>query len=165
MEFETLVETTRLLIEDWAERIETLPPQRVDVYMRRGQDLVPAVAGLRVKRLGYLAGITGLDPGVESENLEVLYHFCPGNAVINLRIPVPKSEAALPSLSAIIPSAEPFERELSEMFGITVVGLRNPDRLYLPEDWDAGIFPLRKNFDPQSLAQRVAEGRSGSLKA
>ena len=155
MDFEALVETTRLLLEDWAERIETFPPQRLDVYMRHRQDLVPAVAGLRVKRLGYLAGITGLDPSVESEDLEVLYHFCPGAATITLRILVPKSDASIPSLCAIIPSAEPFERELSEMFGINVVGLRNPERLYLPEDWPAGLFPLRKGIDSQSLAERV----------
>lgn len=164
MDFETIVETTRLLLEDWAERIETFPPQRLDVYMRRSEDLVPAVAGLRVKRLGYLAGITGLDPDAESEDLEVLYHFCPGAAILTLRIPVPKSDASIPSLCAIIPNAEPFERELSEMFGISVTGLRNPDRLYLPEDWPEGLFPMRKGVDSDSLAERVAEHVDGRMK-
>jgi Ni,Fe-hydrogenase III component G len=156
MDFDTITETTRLLVEDWAERIETTAPNRLDVYMKRKEDLIPAVAGLRVKRLGYLAGITGLDPGMESEDFEVLYHFCPGSAIINLRVRVPKTAANVPSLCAIIPSAESFERELSEMFGIIVVGLRNPERLYLPEDWEEGLFPLRKDLDSQTLADRIS---------
>lgn len=152
MDLETIFQTARLLVEDWAERIESPAPNRLDFYMKRVDDLVPAAAGLRVKRLGYLSCITGLDPGVEAGELEVLYHFCTGPAIITLRFQVPKTNATIPSLTAIIPSAESFERELSEMFGIKIVGLRNVDHLYLPEDWVDGVFPLRKEFDPKTVA-------------
>lgn len=151
MAFEEIFTTTRLLIEDFAARIEQPEENRLDVYLNGSADLVPAVAGLRVKRLGYLACITGLDPGVEAEDLEVLYQFCPGAVVITLRVNVPKARPEAPSLTSIIPGAEPFERELSEMFGIKITGLRNPDRLYLPEEWPAGVYPLRKEFEPQTM--------------
>jgi Ni,Fe-hydrogenase III component G len=109
------------------------------------------VVTLRVKRLGYLSAITGLDPGVETGQLEALYHFCAGAAVITLRVRVPREGGMLPSLCEIIPSAEVFERELSEMFGVTVTGLRAPDRLYLPEDWPDAVYPLRKDVDPRAF--------------
>ena len=72
--------------------------------------------------------------------------------VIALRVRIPRQGGAVPSLSEIIPSAEVFERELHEMFGIEITGLRNNERLYLPERWPEGVYPLRKDFDPASLA-------------
>ena len=149
MNLDPKLHTAQLLVEEWAERIETPTPSSMDVYMRDPKDIVPAVTGLRVKRLGYLSAITGLDPSVEGEALEVLYHFCTGSVTITLRLQLPKSNPAVPSLCEIVPSAEPFEREVSEMFGITFSGIRNPDRLYLPDDWVEGVFPLRKEFEPQ----------------
>jgi Ni,Fe-hydrogenase III component G len=155
MDTEEIFETARLLVEEWAEKIETPAPNRMDIYMKSKEDLIAAVAGLRVKRLGYLAGITGLDPGVECEHFEVLYHFCPGPAILNLRVQVPKNSSTIASLCAIIPSAESFERELMEMFGIQVTGLRTPEKLYLPEDWPDGVFPLRKEYNSQALIDQV----------
>jgi Ni,Fe-hydrogenase III component G len=44
------------------------------------------------------------------------------------------------------------------MFGITVVDLPNPDKLYLPEDWPDHEFPLRKDWDPQKPTAVTGEG-------
>ncbi len=109
MDNEEIFSTVRLLIEDFAQKIELPAPNWMDVYLNQRTDLIPAVAGLRVKRLGYLACITGLDPGTAESSFEVLYHFCPGAALINLRVEVPKTDASIPSLCSIIPSAESFE--------------------------------------------------------
>jgi Ni,Fe-hydrogenase III component G len=151
MDVEAIFQTARLLLADWAEDFSTPTPNRLDVTIQQPQDLVTAVVGLRVKRLGFLAAITGLDPGGESQNLEVLYHFCTGPAIVTLRLQVPKVSASLPSLCEVIPSAEAFERELGEMFGITMVGLRRQEHLYLPDDWVEGQYPLRKEFLPQGI--------------
>lgn len=158
MDREEIFNTARLLTEELSEKIETPAPDRLDIWLKRREDLMTAVAGLRVKRLGYLACITGLDPGVEIDHLEVLYHFCPDAAIINLRVMVPKADPSITSLSSIIPSAEPFERELREMFGIEVVGLKNPDYLYLPDNWDSEIYPLRKDFNPEKMVRKIQAG-------
>ena len=102
-----------------------------------------------MKRLGYLSAIVCMDLGSKSNEMEVLYHFCPGDAVIALRVRVPREGGVLPSLCEIVPGAEVFERELREMFGIEIVGLHTPDRLYLPDDWPDGVYPMRKDFDPE----------------
>jgi Ni,Fe-hydrogenase III component G len=135
----------------WALEMDEPEDNRLDVRLASVEDLVPIVTALRVKRLGYLSAITGLDLGPEADAIEALYHFCAGAAVITLRVQLPREAPVVPSLSEIIPSAEVFERELSEMFGVTISGLANPSRLYLPEEWPEGVYPLRKDFDATSL--------------
>lgn len=149
----TAAETVRILVGEWASTIDMPAPNRLDITLNRADDLMAAVAGLLVKRMGTLTAITGLDLGPESGELEVLYHFCTGALIVTLRVRLPRDGAAVPTLSEIIPIAETYERELQEMLGVTVVGLRNKARLYLPDDWPAGVYPLRKDFDPGILSQ------------
>lgn len=146
------------LVKEWTvERAEPQPGRR-DLTLGKPDDLIPAVAALRVQRLGYLSAITGIDLGSETDELEALYHFCTGEAVVTLRVRLPREGASLPSLCEMIPSAGPFERELREMFGITVVDLPNPDKLYLPEDWPDHTYPLRKDWEPQLPTPTTEEG-------
>jgi Ni,Fe-hydrogenase III component G len=140
---------------DWMTEVSQPRPNMLDVKVKSLTELVPIVVGLRVKRLGYLSAIVGLDLGPEVNEMEVIYHFCPGNAIIGLRVRVPRQGAVLPSLCEIIPSAEVFERELREMFGIEITGLHVTEHLYLPESWPEGVYPLRKDFDPGVLMPRV----------
>lgn len=149
MDTQTALQNARLIVEDMSDKVESPETDRLDFYLKNKKNLVAAAAGLRVQHLGYLAAITGLDPGAEQEMLEVLYHFCTGYVTITLRVNIPKATPSIPTLTEIIPGAEPFERELSEMFGITISGLRNPQRLYLPDDWAEGDYPLRKDFQLQ----------------
>ncbi len=139
---------------NWATEISRPNPKQLDVKVNSLQELVPIVVALRVKRLGYLSAIVCLDPGPEANEMEVLYHFCPGDAIIALRVRVPRDGGALPSLCEVVPGAEVFERELREMFGIEMTGLHTPDRLYLPDDWPEGVYPMRKDFDPKLLSAR-----------
>lgn len=137
---------------DWATEVSRPRPDRLDVNVREIKQLLPIIVGLRVKRLGYLTAIVGIDLGVEANEIEVLYLFGPEGAVITLRVRVPRQKAVVPSLCEIIPSAEVFERELREMLGIEVTGLHTPEHLYLPDDWPAGVHPLRKDFVQADLA-------------
>ena len=145
---------------DWKTEVEHPEPNRLDVTLTSSKDLLPIVVGLRVKRLGFLSAITGLDAGAEDGALEVLYHFCVAAAVITLRVSLPRENAVVQSLCEVIPSAEPFERELSEMFGVNVTALPNPQYLYLPDNWPECDYPLRKDFDPQVLSRTIDEDSS-----
>lgn len=147
----------------WTTRTEKPEPNRLDVHIRSSEDLIPMTVGLRVQRLGYLAAITGLDLGPEAGDCELLYHFCTAAAIVTLRLRVPRDGTIVPSLCSIIPSAEIFEREVAEMFGITFQGLRNPDHLYLPEGWPEKVYPLLKDFDPELLkSMRLQESQDGN---
>jgi len=138
----------------WSTTTERPEPKVLNVYLEQVNDLIPVVVTMRVKRLGYLSAITCLDLGVEAGELEILYHFFTGADLITLRVRVSRSEPVVPSLCEIVPSAEAFEREAREMVGVTFTGLRNPKRLYLPDEWPEGVYPLRKDFDIKTLVSR-----------
>ena len=139
------------LLEPRALKITEPAAHRADVYLDAGR-LLPAVESLRQARWGFLTAITGLDD-VKAGELEVLYHFVNGAANVNLRVRIPRENASIPSVCSSIPGATFFERELSEMFGITVVGTPNPDRLFLPDEWPTDAPPLRKDFVMPQLEQ------------
>ncbi|MDD4179362.1 MAG: NADH-quinone oxidoreductase subunit C [Candidatus Margulisbacteria bacterium] len=90
-----------------------------------------------------LSTITGLDsrPGVE-----ILYHLAvDGEAkVITVRTLVKKPELEIASVTPEIPAAEWVEREIAEMLGVKFIGHPNLATLLLPDDWPAGVYPLRK---------------------
>ncbi len=110
-------------------------------------NLLPAVKALDNHKWGYLVAITGLDHGAAAGEMEVFYHFCCGPSVLTLRVTVPHEQAAVPSICPIIPCASVFERELAEMFGIEVYGTPDPSRLFLPDNWPEGVYPLRKDAE------------------
>ena len=104
--------------------------------------LPTAVLTLQAVEPFYLAAITGMD---NSDGLlAVLYHFCSGAAVVTLRVMLEEG-VTVPSICDLIPYASPFERETAEMFGITFAGAPDASRLFLPDDWDTNVYPLRKN--------------------
>jgi Ni,Fe-hydrogenase III component G len=82
--------------------------------------------------------------------MEVLYQFCEGAAVLTLRVMIDRESAVIPTVCCLIPSASFFERELGEMFGITIEGTPNTERLFLPDEWPVGVYPLRKDFQGNS---------------
>ena len=164
MPTEKAIDIGRELAERWTFHLETRQPEphRLDVLLASADDLVPFAVALRVQRIGYLAAVTGLDPGPESGKLELLYHFCHGAAVITLRLLVPRQGSVVPTLSSIIPSAESSEREVAEMFGVTFDGLRAAGHLYLPEEWPESTYPLRKDWAlPLPAGAAAGDGGSG----
>jgi Ni,Fe-hydrogenase III component G len=132
------------ILAPWAFETGTPEANRLDVIVD-ASSLLAAIRALDDAGWGYLAAITGLDSGVESGLLEVLYHFCERAAILTLRIHLPRVNPSVPSICSIIPAASFYERELREMFGIQVEGLLGPDHLFLPDDWQDGVFPLRKD--------------------
>lgn len=140
-----IIERAKSQLEHLASQSERPEDNRLDLWLTPEQ-LLTGAETLAVSGCGYLATITGIDPGPETGELEALYHFCCGPAVVTLRVRVPRDDAHLPTVCDLLPAASFFERELSEMFGITVDGTPNPDRLFLPDDWPDGAYPLRKDF-------------------
>jgi Ni,Fe-hydrogenase III component G len=144
MNTEALLHKAQDLLAVWTLTSSTPELNRLDLEVK-AENLTKAVEVLVTERWGYLAAITGLDPGREAGIIEVLYHFCEGAAVLTLRVHTDRTDSKVPTLCKIIPAASLFERELREMFGVTVEGLLDNDYLFLPDDWQAGLYPLRKD--------------------
>ncbi len=150
---------SRLLLQ-WSKETTTPEPNRVDAVID-ATDLLAAVKAMQSANWGYLATITGIDLGAEAGEIELLYHFCSGAAVVTLRVRTPRDDPFVPSIYEIVPSVSFYERELIEMLGVTIVNTPNTQRLFLPDDWPAGVYPLRKDFkleDAQTPGQGVHDG-------
>lgn len=147
---ETLLKEATAILEPWTKETSQPEEGRLDLALD-SDDLLPAIEALVTARWGYLASITGLDHGPEEGSMECLYHFCRDAAVLGLRVEIGRENPVVQSVCGPIPSASFFERELSEMFGITVEGTPVPDKLFLPDDWPEGVYPLRKDFEMAQL--------------
>ena len=88
----------------------------------------------------HLSTITGQDTG---EAIELLYHFWHG-AGLTLRVRLNRDAASVDSVTDLIPGALFYEREVSEMLGVTLKDLPDPRALLLPDEWDEPP-PLRKS--------------------
>ena len=81
--------------------------------------------------------------------LEILYHFSDDTSgyVISLRAMLnDKEDPHIDTITAVTRSAWWIEREMHELFGIHFDGNSDLRTLLLPDDWPAGVYPLRKNF-------------------
>lgn len=157
MSVNEIVQQTSELLADWELESRQPTENRVDVALPVAQ--LREVAERLSAQWGYLIAITGLDNGPEDGQFEVLYHFGQGPVVLTLRILVPRTGGVLPSLSELVPAAADYERELREMFGIMIDGLNAPPYLFLPDDWPADVYPLRKDFEApeKPAAQSLGE--------
>jgi Ni,Fe-hydrogenase III large subunit/Ni,Fe-hydrogenase III component G len=74
-----------------------------------------------------------------------------------LRVTAPLDPAAptFPSIAAAHPSANWFEREVMDFFGLTPQGHPNPSRVALHDDWPEGAWALRKDFPLDAAVPRV----------
>ena len=96
---------------------------------------------LKARGITHLSTITGVDNGTA---LELIYHFDCKPAVLNLKLFLPLDDLSIPTITGLFPGAELYERDIMEMLGVKVEGHPSPLRLFLPEDWPQGNYPLRK---------------------
>ena len=73
-------------------------------------------------------------------------------AVTLLKVLLPEDGLLeFPSLTPLIPAAAWYEREISDLFGLTPVGHPYLKPLVLHENWPSGVHPLRKDFLPDTI--------------
>ena len=100
-------------------------------------------------QFGILCAITGLDEG---PTLGVIYHLArEGGVVLNLHTSLPKEAPVLQTVTARFPAAEMYEREMMDLLGMQVQGLPPGPRYPLPDTWPPGQYPLRKDWNPETL--------------
>ncbi len=92
-----------------------------------------------------LVDITAVDYPERAKRFDVVYHLLSmyQNHRIRLRLSV-REEDVVPSIITVHPSANWFEREVFDMFGILFSG--HPDLRRLLTDYGFRGYPLRKDF-------------------
>ncbi len=97
-------------------------------------------------RFTYLSDLCGIDYMGKEPRFEVVYHFSSAEdgSVLRLKVPVTDSDPTLNSITSLYPSADWYEREVYDMFGITFKNHHDMRRILMPEGWKG--YPLRKDY-------------------
>lgn len=120
-----------------------------NIWIRLRQEyLKPGIQTLIGISFPHLSVIAGSDLGEEVELVYIFslyYGVRHGEYMVSLAVRLPKSDLRVPTISDLIPGAVFTEREKQEMLGVEVVGIPDPRRLFLPEDFPPGVYPWRKD--------------------
>jgi membrane-bound hydrogenase subunit beta len=100
----------------------------------------------------HIVTITGVDM---KDHYEVVYHLRSEGFNMNIKVKVPKDDPKVPSITDILNGAVLYEREVNDLLGIFPEGHPDPKRLILAYDWPEGVYPLRKEWDVQTLREKV----------
>ena len=109
----------------------------------------------------FLADVTAVDRLPADPRFEVVYHMAclgpdyvtAGNTTpaersrLRLKVQLTGSDARIPTVSAIYPTAGWPEREIFDLFGIEFEGHADLRRILMPEDWEG--YPLRRDYPVQ----------------
>ena len=87
-----------------------------------------------------------LPEGVTAERFEVVVNLVSTTLRqrVRVRVQVPEADPVVPTLFAVHPGTEAFEREAFDLMGIRFDGHPDLTRILMPEDWEG--HPLRKDY-------------------
>lgn len=121
----------------------------------RKQDIKEVLKFLRDDRkcmFKCLVDVCGVDYPERDERFEVVYHLLSVHLNLRLRVKVSvKDGDSVPSVVSLFSSANWYEREAYDMFGILFED--HPDLRRILSDYNFDGFPLRKDFPVQGKVE------------
>ena len=101
-----------------------------------------------VKQAGYnfLEDVTAVDWYPSEPRFQITYHILSMSLKARVRLVVRLNEgdAVIDSIVGVWPSANFYEREVFDLFGVRFSGHPNLRRIMMPDDWQG--HPLRKDY-------------------
>ncbi len=105
-------------------------------------------AGRAVQQAGYnfLEDVTAVDWFPAVPRFQVSYHIVSHSLKerIRLRVMVDEASCSLDSITPVWPSANYYEREVFDLFGVRFDGHPNLRRIMMPDEWEG--HPLLKDY-------------------
>jgi NADH-quinone oxidoreductase subunit C len=105
-------------------------------------------AAVAVQSAGYnfLEDLTAVDWFPSSPRFQVSYHILSHSykEYIRLIVLLDGAEPVVESMTSVWPSANYYEREVFDLFGIQFSGHPNLRRILMPDEWEG--YPLRKDY-------------------
>jgi NADH-quinone oxidoreductase subunit C len=144
------VQKLRQFAPDAVEDVSTFRGD-ISVHIRANQlrtvcEFLRDESGLAFK---YLCDITAVDHYPVEPRFETVYHLLSfeANERLRLKARIPVGDPRVDSMVPVWPSAQAFECEIFDLFGIQFTGHPDLRRILLPEDWEG--HPLRKDYPVQ----------------
>jgi NADH-quinone oxidoreductase subunit C len=96
--------------------------------------------------INFLSDLTCADFYPREPRFELAYHLLsiPRKERVRLKVKLSGEDPVIESIVPVWPSANFFEREIFDLFGIRFLGHPHLRRIMMPEDWEG--HPLRKDY-------------------
>jgi NADH-quinone oxidoreductase subunit C len=110
------------------------------------EEIVGAAQAVQQAGYNFLEDVTAVDWYPASPRFQISYHIVSHKLKerIRLRAMVSESSASLDTITTVWPSANYYEREVFDLFGVRFDGHPNLRRIMMPEEWTG--HPLRKDY-------------------
>lgn len=118
----------------------------LSIYIAR-ENIREAITQLKAQGLiNFLSDLTCADFYPREPRFELAYHLLsiPRKERVRLKVKLSGEDPVSESVVPLWPSANFFEREIFDLFGIRFLGHPHLRRIMLPEDWEG--HPLRKDY-------------------
>jgi len=108
--------------------------------------IVEACFALQKAGYNFLEDVTAVDWLPASPRFQISYHILSHSLKerIRLRVMLEDASPAVETIVSVWPSANYYEREIFDLFGVRFDGHPNLRRIMMPEDWQG--HPLRKDY-------------------
>jgi NADH-quinone oxidoreductase subunit C len=130
------------------------PEAMVDAKFDRGEltltfaadKICAAAAALKTAGYNFLEDLTAVDWFPSSPRFQVSYHILSHSykEYIRLCVLLDGADPAVETMTSVWSSADYYEREVFDLFGIRFEGHPNLRRIMLPDEWEG--HPLRKDY-------------------
>jgi NADH-quinone oxidoreductase subunit C len=110
------------------------------------EEIRAAAAAVQAAGYNFMDDLTAVDWFPSSPRFQVSYHLLSHTfkEYIRLRVLLDEANPSVASITPVWPSANYYEREVFDLFGIRFEGHPNLRRIMMPDDWVG--HPLRKDY-------------------
>jgi len=110
------------------------------------EQIVAAARTIQQAGYNFLEDVTAVDWLPAVPRFQISYHIVSHSFKerIRLRVMVDEAAASVDSITSVWPSADYYEREVFDLFGVYFEGHHNLRRIMMPDDWTG--HPLRKDY-------------------
>jgi NADH-quinone oxidoreductase subunit C len=110
------------------------------------ENIIAACQAVQQAGYTFLEDVTAVDWYPSEPRFQITYHILSMSLKERIRLAVRLNgeDAALDSITGVWPSANFYEREVFDLFGVHFAGHPNLTRIMMPTDWNG--HPLRKDY-------------------
>jgi NADH-quinone oxidoreductase subunit C len=110
------------------------------------EQIIPACRAVQQAGYNFLEDVAGIDWLPRTPRFQVSYHILSHSFKERIRLSVllDDESPAVDTITTVWPSANYYEREIFDLFGIRFDGHPNLRRILMPDDWNG--YPLRKDY-------------------
>ncbi len=110
------------------------------------ENIIAACKAVQQAGYNFLEDVTAVDWYPSEPRFQITYHILSMTLKERVRLAVrlDGEDASLDSITSVWPSANFYEREVFDLFGVHFGGHPNLTRIMMPTDWNG--HPLRKDY-------------------